>query len=66
MRKGLPLLPYGASPDNTISFLEPVQFLDYGNRNDDIVITKLVNAGTVMKDDIGVQNKGFFHRELRS
>ena len=41
------------------AFLELVEFLKYWDWYDYIVFIKVIDAGTVMEDNVGVENKDF-------
>ena len=49
----------GLKVDGFVAFFEFVQFFNHCDRNHHVVFFKLMEAGTVVKDDIGVENEDF-------
>jgi hypothetical protein len=48
---------------NLAALLEVIQFFQNRDRNDDIVFFKIVDAGTVMENNVGVEDEDLFcHR----
>jgi hypothetical protein len=43
--------------EDFIPFLELIEFLQHGDRDDDIVLLKPMNAGAVMKDDVRIEDE---------
>ena len=45
--------------ERSVSLLELIELLDDGYRDDDIMFVELIDAGTVVQQNIGVENKQF-------
>ncbi len=43
--------------DNLAAFFEAVEFFEYGDRDDDVVFVEVVEAGAVVQDYVGVEDK---------
>ena len=43
--------------DNLASFFETVEFFQDGDRDDDVVFVEVVEAGAVVQDYVGVEDK---------
>ena len=45
--------------DDLAAFFEMVKFLQNWNGNNNVVVFKVIDAGTVMEDNIGVEHENF-------
>ncbi len=50
--------------EGVVAFLEIVELFKNRDRNNDVVLTKLVNTATVVEDYIGIEDEYFFSRSL--
>ena len=58
----------GVEVDCVVAFFEFVQFFQNDNRNNQIVLLKIVYTPEIVQDNIGIQHKCFFvstHNSLR-
>jgi hypothetical protein len=51
----------GMVVDDLTAFFELVQFFKYRDRYDYIVFIETIDAGTVVQDNVGVEDKDFFN-----
>ena len=50
----------GMIVDDLVAAFEIVQFLEYRNRNNYIIIVKMAQRIAVMQNNIGIENENFF------